>query len=34
MRMPHISLFVILVLVAGYAMGRYFPSIGQKVGLP
>lgn len=34
MKIPHISLFVIIVFALGYVAARYWPSIGQKVGLP
>lgn len=27
-------LSALIVIAAGYALGRYFPQVGQKVGLP
>lgn len=33
MQMQH-WLFLGLVLVAGYAAGRFFPAPGQMIGLP
>jgi hypothetical protein len=34
MKFPHIGLATILIICIGYALGRYFPAVGQKVGLP
>lgn len=25
---------IVVLLAVGYSLGRYFPTIGQKVGLP
>jgi len=33
MQMHH-YLMLFLLILAGYALGRYFPDIGHKVGLP
>ena len=30
----HHWLGMIVVLIAGYALGRYFPQPGQTIGLP
>lgn len=30
----HYLLVIVLVLAAGYVLGRFVPAIGQKVGLP
>lgn len=34
MKFPHVTLATILILVIGYSLGRFFPAVGQKVGLP
>ena len=30
----HHYLLILIALVAGYVAARFFPAIGQKVGLP
>ena len=34
MKIPHISLGIVIVFALGYVAARYFPAIGRKVGLP
>lgn len=30
----HIGMSVVIAIVVGYVLARYFPQIGQAVGLP
>ena len=30
MRMPHITLTVIMILAVGYIVGHYFPQLGNR----
>lgn len=31
---PHIGMWVLAALIIGYVAARYFPQVGQAVGLP
>ncbi len=33
MKLPHYAL-ILIALLAGYVLARYFPQAGQAVGLP
>lgn len=34
MRVPHISLALVVAILAGYVLARFFPQLGNAVGLP